>query len=384
MSSSIKHYGRIYTPDYLVKRMLDFGNYRFGATQCRHVIDNSCGNGAFLTEIVRRYIVEFLERSNDLKLLQSELETFVHGVEIDCDEYAKCLHNLDKTAAEYGLSNVRWDIINADALTLRQFDNKMEFVFGNPPYVRVHNLSDNYNSVKMYEFAEKGMTDLFIVFFEIGFNMLSEQGTMVLITPSSWLSSKAGGKLRNYIMRKNNLSGVIDLGHFQPFNAATYTLISRFQPTETFDKIDYYTFDSNELKEKFQTSLSLKQIDINGEFYLGSESTLLQLKEIKDWNQLLVTFIKVLHGQDIYKSIEEKGANFLYLIVKNHVFADGNKRIAATLFIYFLNFYGILYKNGKQVIDNNTLTALTLLIAESNPKEKEIIIDLVMNFLNNE
>ena len=74
--------------------------------------------------------------------------------------------------------------------------------------------------------------------------------------------------------------------------------------------------------------------------------------------------LKVIGGyiyQSIYKSIEEKGANFLYLIVKNHVFADGNKRIAATLFIYFLNFYGILYKNGKQVIDNNTLTALTLL-----------------------
>ena len=63
---------------------------------------------------------------------------------------------------------------------------------------------------------------------------------------------------------------------------------------------------------------------------------------------------------------------------------DGNKRIAATLFIYFLNFYGILYKNEQQIIDNNTLTALTLLIAESNPKEKEVIIDLVMNFLNNE
>ena len=87
-------------------------------------------------------------------------------------------------------------------------------------------------------------------------------------------------------------------------------------------------------------------------------------------------------GQDVYKSIEEKSANFLYLVVKNHVFIDGNKRIAATLFIYFLNFYDILYKNNKQIIDNNTLTALTLLIAESNPKEKEIIIDLVMNFLN--
>ena len=74
----------------------------------------------------------------------------------------------------------------------------------------------------------------------------------------------------------------------------------------------------------------------------------------------------------------------MYLIVKNHVFTDGNKRIAATLFIYFLNFYNILYKEGKYIIDNNTLAALTLLIAESNPKEKEVIIDLVMNFLNNE
>ena len=86
----------------------------------------------------------------------------------------------------------------------------------------------------------------------------------------------------------------------------------------------------------------------------------------------------------MYPSIEEKGANFLYLVVKNHVFADGNKRIAATLFIYFLNYYGILYKNGMQIIDNNTLAALTLLIAESNPKEKEVIIDLIMNFMNNE
>jgi len=68
------------------------------------------------------------------------------------------------------------------------------------------------------------------------------------------------------------------------------------------------------------------------------------------------------------------------MIVKNHVFIDGNKRIAATMFIYFLNYYGISMKDGKRVIDNNTLVALTLLIAESNPKEKNVIIDLIMNF----
>lgn len=87
--------------------------------------------------------------------------------------------------------------------------------------------------------------------------------------------------------------------------------------------------------------------------------------------------------EDVYKTVEEKAANFIYMVVKNHVFIDGNKRIAATLFIYFLSYYDILYKDKKKVIDNNTLTALTLLIAESNPKEKNIIVDLVMNFLVN-
>ena len=125
-------------------------------------------------------------------------------------------------------------------------------------------------------------------------------------------------------------------------------------------------------------------IDIINKLRFNVESSLFALERDKGLESIIGNIYQSFAGQDVYKSIEEKGANFLYLIVKNHVFTDGNKRIAATLFIYFLNFYGILYKNGKQTIDNNTLAALTLLIAESNPKEKEVIIDLVMNFLNNE
>ena len=125
-------------------------------------------------------------------------------------------------------------------------------------------------------------------------------------------------------------------------------------------------------------------INIINKLRFNEESTLFAVERDKGLESIIGNIYQSFGGQDIYKSIEEKAANFLYLIVKNHVFADGNKRIAATLFIYFLNFYGILYKNGKQTIDNNTLAALTLLIAESNPKEKDVIIDLVMNFLNNE
>jgi len=122
-------------------------------------------------------------------------------------------------------------------------------------------------------------------------------------------------------------------------------------------------------------------IEIINKLKFNEESTLFAVERDKGLESIIGNIYQSFAGQDIYKSIEEKGANFLYLIVKNHVFADGNKRIAATLFIYFLNFYGILYKDEKQTIDNNTLTALTLLIAESNPKEKDVIIDLVMNFL---
>ena len=125
-------------------------------------------------------------------------------------------------------------------------------------------------------------------------------------------------------------------------------------------------------------------INIINKLRFNEESTLFAVERDKGLESIIGNIYQSFDGQDIYKSIEEKGANFLYLIVKNHVFTDGNKRIAATLFIYFLNFYGILYKNERQVIDNNTLAALTLLIAESNPKEKDVIIDLVMNFLNNE
>lgn len=111
-----------------------------------------------------------------------------------------------------------------------------------------------------------------------------------------------------------------------------------------------------------------------------NDSDLFALERNEGLKAIIGTVYQSFDGKDLYPSIEEKAANFLYLIIKNHTFIDGNKRIAATLFIYFLKFYNILFNNDKPVIDNNTLVAMTLLIAQSNPKEKEILIDLVMNF----
>ena len=115
----------------------------------------------------------------------------------------------------------------------------------------------------------------------------------------------------------------------------------------------------------------------------SNDSDLFALERNQGLKEIIGTIYQSFDGRDLYPTIEEKAANFLYLIIKNHAFIDGNKRIAATLFIYFLEFYNILYIENKQIIDNNTLVAITLLIAESNPKEKNILTDLVMNFLNN-
>ena len=122
-------------------------------------------------------------------------------------------------------------------------------------------------------------------------------------------------------------------------------------------------------------------LEVINKLRFNNDSKLFALERNNGLKSIIGDIYQSFDGKDVYPTIEEKAANFLYLITKNHTFIDGNKRIAATLFIYFLNFYGILYRDNKQIIDNNTLVAVTILIAQSNPKEKDILVDLVMNFL---
>lgn len=155
--------------------------------------------------------------------------------------------------------------------------------------------------------------------------------------------------------------------------------------SKALDLLDDY--DHRTIK-KVKGSLDARKVEyeecikVINKLKFNEESNLFAIEREEGLKAIIGNIYQTFDNQDVYKSIEEKAANFLYLIVKNHVFVDGNKRIAATLFIYFLNFYNILYKDNKQLIDNNTLAALTLLVAESNPKEKEIIIGLVMNFMS--
>jgi len=86
-------------------------------------------------------------------------------------------------------------------------------------------------------------------------------------------------------------------------------------------------------------------------------------------------------GHDLYPSLEEKAAHLLYFVTKNHSFLDGNKRIAATMFLYFLDKNGVLFAGNEKLIDDHALVALTIMIAESKPEEKDMMITVIMNCL---
>lgn len=276
-----KSKGRVYTPDYIVKNILDLSHYNGGNILKKHVIDNSCGDGAFLCEIVDRYCKESSENGSTIEELKTELETFVHGIEIEPIEHKKCLDNLNELVKKYNIKTpVSWDIICSDTLVVDKYKGKMDYVLGNPPYVRVHNLEDTFDMAKKYSFAQGGMTDLYIVFYEIGLKMLNENGVLGYITPSSFFNSLAGNYMRRYLVQENLIEKLVDLKHFQAFNATTYTTIVILNKKHLSNELEYYKFDEKNLIPYYVETLTPFDYYIANSFYFSEKHNLALLKNV--------------------------------------------------------------------------------------------------------
>lgn len=284
--SKKKHQGQVFTPGFMVSLILDFSGYSGNSILQKHVIDNSSGDGAFLTEITRRYCTEFLKTSSDTSELVRHLETYIHGIELDSTAYTACLENLDRVLKnEFGvMTPVRFDIKNGDSILLASsLSGKMDFVIGNPPYVRVHNLETSYETVKQSRFCETGMTDLYIRFFELGLEMLKTGGTLCYITPSSWIYSVAGRNIRNYLKETGTLSGLIDMEHTQVFDGAvTYTMITKIRKDFKQPHFAYFTYDEETNSPVKQAELSMEDALINDRMFLADKDSLCVIREIMD------------------------------------------------------------------------------------------------------
>ena len=154
---------------------------------------------------------------------------------------------------------------------------------------------------------------------------------------------------------------------------------------DILDQYDHQTLKIRKTKSKEVFRISYKEAQraieglknkFGGSAWFGNEKD-------NSFKGSLTGIYQTFDGVDLYPSVEEKAAHLLYFIVKNHSFTDGNKRIAAFLFVWFLERNQLLYHQGKKVIDDNALVALTLMIAESNPDDKHMMIKVIVNLTQN-
>jgi prophage maintenance system killer protein len=156
---------------------------------------------------------------------------------------------------------------------------------------------------------------------------------------------------------------------------------------DTLDNYDYQrlVIDKTTKEEPFHATYDNAMEAINGLREKFGGSSLFGNEKDESFKSSIGQIYQTFGGEDLYPSVEEKAAMLLYLVTKNHSFSDGNKRIAATLFLWFLNNNGILYRaDGSKRIADNTLVALTLMIAESKTEEKDVMVKVVVNLINQE
>lgn len=186
------------------------------------------------------------------------------------------------------------------------------------------------------------------------------------------------GMLGRTIQNQSLLSNDETNALFEVVTNYTYAL-------DTLDDYDYerLTIDKTTKEEPFHATYENAMEAINGLREKFGGSVLFGNEKDDSFKSSIGQIYQTFGGEELYPSVEEKAAMLLYLVTKNHSFSDGNKRIAATLFLWFLNNNGILYrKDGSKRLADNTLVALTLMIAESKTEEKDVMVKVVVNLIN--
>jgi len=276
--SQKKLFGQVYTPHFIVCKILDDIGYNSPEVLGKTIIDPACGDGRFLVEIVNR-IIEFSPENN----LKENLEC-VHGWDIDDVAIVECRENLNHLVKNKNI-DIQWNINVTNSIEKYEKPDifvvselqKFDFIVGNPPYIRIQHLDltqRNYIQ-KNYDFCKSGSTDIYIAFYELCINLLSKNGVCGLITPNTFLFTETARPLRQYFATNKNLIQITNYGDIQLFDdATTYSAITIFNNKKNqnfkFQKaISEKTFEErvvvfSELKEPFWQLTTENTEKING------------------------------------------------------------------------------------------------------------------------
>ena len=330
-NKQVKNNGVVFTPDFMVKSILDEIGYSGPNILQKKIIEPSFGEGAFSKEIVYRYCTEFLNKYGDdtkqLCILKQELEENIYGIELN-QSFVDCtVKLLNQLVEQFGIQNVKWKNLKCDS-TLNCFHNykdSMDFVVGNPPYVRIHNLDEASRTIlTSMKFTQEGMTDLYLSFFEMGFLMLKNNGTLGYITPSSYLNSNAGQQLREYMLEESMITKLLDLQHHQIFvdqkgkSVTAYTCVTVCSKSNQSDSFDYYTYEPEHKQFVFQSTLTKSIVWQNNNILLHKDPQyLLDVKKINTMDHKNHPSITVKNGFATNK-------DSVFILPANHELAKCN------------------------------------------------------------
>jgi adenine-specific DNA-methyltransferase len=216
--------GQIYTPLFVVEKILrDTGFYK-GDFVDKKILDPACGDGRFLVPIVQHII-----KTSPPETVKSRLSK-ITGWDIDPAAIEKCRNNLNELVQDLPVK-IKWNLLQKDAL--QEFDSKQKFdlIVGNPPYIRIQHLPVEQRKYiqDIYTFCRSGSTDAYIAFFQMATSILKKNGLCGFITPNSYITSETGRPLRAYFSNSQYLKQITNYGSIRIFgNTGTYAAITIF------------------------------------------------------------------------------------------------------------------------------------------------------------
>ena len=227
-----KRYGIVYTPDSIVDLMLE----KLPSLKDAAICDPACGDGQFLVAIAEKVCRKIQGCRSDAsrRAYYGTLRKLV-GMDIDKNALARCRARLNDVLKRHRCAAIRWQLRAADAIDRNAWADlagQCDCVIGNPPYVRIQHLEARRRARigKGQWQLIAGCSDLFILFFEMGLELLRDGGSLVFITPNSWLKSRSGRMLRECLTTQHQILSITDFGEHQVFeNATTYTAITEIR-----------------------------------------------------------------------------------------------------------------------------------------------------------
>ncbi len=254
----------------------------------------------------------------------------------------------------------------------------------------LHNTLSKYKPTTIYNLD---------VIISVGYRVKSKRGTDFRIWARNILKQYLiKGYAVNERIRRDQISELRQLVSMLGRTIQNQPLISTDETNALFEVVTDYTYALDTLDNYDYQRLTISQTTQEERFHATYENAMEEIVKLRSrfggstlfgnekddsFKSSIGQIYQTFGGEELYPSVEEKAAMLLYLVTKNHSFSDGNKRIAATLFLWFLNENRILYRpDGSKRLPDNTLVALTLMIAESRPDEKDIMVKVVVNLIN--